>query len=59
VYCKTQKKEEEEEEETAYGHSEQKAWNADIWCSAPPWQYASAYSFLLLSSSGAFHLGVV
>jgi hypothetical protein len=20
----------------AYGHAEQKAWNADIWCSAPP-----------------------
>jgi hypothetical protein len=22
--------------QTALGHSEQKAWNADIWCSAPP-----------------------
>jgi hypothetical protein len=29
LYCKTQK-------QTAKGHSEQKAWNADIQCSAPP-----------------------
>jgi hypothetical protein len=29
VYCKALKK-------TAQGHSEQKAWIADIWCRAPP-----------------------
>jgi hypothetical protein len=28
---------------TAQGHSEQRAWNADIRWSAPPWQCASAY----------------
>jgi hypothetical protein len=22
--------------ETVWGHSEQKAWNTDIWCSTPP-----------------------
>jgi hypothetical protein len=29
MYCKTLKK-------TVHGHSEQKAWNADIQCSVPP-----------------------
>jgi hypothetical protein len=44
---------------TALGRSEQKAWNADIRCSAPPWQCASAYSCSRLSTAGAFQLGVV
>jgi hypothetical protein len=54
VYCKTLKK-------TAWGHSEQKAWNAGIWCmsSAPPWQCMSAYSSLHSSTAGIFQLGVV
>jgi hypothetical protein len=41
------------------GHSEQKAWNADIRCSALPWQCASAYSYSHSSTLGAFHLVVV
>jgi hypothetical protein len=45
--------------ETAWGHTEQKAWNADIRCSASPWQCMSAYSFSHSSTAGAFQLGVV
>jgi hypothetical protein len=40
-------------------HSEQKAWNADIWRSAPPSQCASKYSCSHLSTAEAFQLGVV
>jgi hypothetical protein len=41
------------------GHSEQKAWNADILCTAAPWQCASAYSRSHKSTAGACQLGVV
>jgi hypothetical protein len=43
------------------GHSEQKAWIADIRCNTPPWQCASAYGYICSHSSaaGAFQLGVV
>jgi hypothetical protein len=52
VYCETLKK-------TVWGHSEQKALNADIQCSAPPWQCMSAYSCLRLNTAGSFQLGAV
>jgi hypothetical protein len=52
VYCETLKI-------WVYGHSEQKAWNADIWCSIPPRQCASTYSCLDSSTTGAFQLRVV
>jgi hypothetical protein len=51
VYCETKK--------TAAGHSEQRAWNADIRYSAPPSQCASAYSCSHSSTAGAVQLGVV
>jgi hypothetical protein len=51
VYCETLKK-------TVQGHSEQMVWNADIRCSAPPRQCASAYSCSHLSTAGAFQLVV-
>jgi hypothetical protein len=41
------------------GHLEQKAWNANIWCSAPPWQCTSTYSCSHSSTAGAFQLRVV
>jgi hypothetical protein len=53
VYCKTLKK------LHRAGHSEQNAWNADIRCSAPPWQCASAYSCSYSSTAKTFQLGVV
>jgi hypothetical protein len=40
-------------------HSEQKAWNADIQCSPPPWQCMCEYSCLCSSTAGSFQLGVV
>jgi hypothetical protein len=40
----------------AYGHSELKARNADIRCSAPPWQCSSAYSPSHWSTDCAFQL---
>jgi hypothetical protein len=55
VYCRTHKK----KIKTAEGHSEQKAWNADIWCSAPPRQCGSSGSCSHLSTAGAFQLGVL
>jgi hypothetical protein len=53
VYCETLK------QLNRASHSEQKAWNADIWCSALPWQCASAYNHWNSSSARAFQLGVV
>jgi hypothetical protein len=35
------------------GHSEKKAWNADIRCCAAPWQFASPYSCSHWSTAGA------
>jgi hypothetical protein len=53
VYCMQNTK------KTVQSHSEQKVWNADIWCSAPPWQCTSAYISSHLSTAGTFQLGVV
>jgi hypothetical protein len=38
------------------GHSEHKAWNAGIQCSAPPWQCSPAYSCSHSSTAGAVTL---
>jgi hypothetical protein len=53
LYCETPRK------LCRAGHSEQKAWDAEIRFSAPSEQCAYAYSCLHLSTAGAFQLGVV
>jgi hypothetical protein len=53
VYCKTPK------ELRRAGHSEQKAWNADIQCGVPPWQCAYTYRCLYSSTAGVCQLSVV
>jgi hypothetical protein len=51
VYCETQK--------TCVGPFRTKGMEYWHWCSAPPWQCASAYSCSHSSTAGAFQLGVV
>jgi hypothetical protein len=51
VYCETLK--------NCVGSHRKKTWNADIRCSAPPWQCAFSYSCLHSSTAGAFQLEVV
>jgi hypothetical protein len=53
VYCETLEK------MRKASHSDWKTRNADIRCSASPWQCASIYSRPQSSTAGAFQLGVV
>jgi hypothetical protein len=52
-YCDTLKKLRRD------GHSEQKSWKADVRCSAPPRQCASACSYSHSNTAWAFQLGIV
>jgi hypothetical protein len=51
VYCETLKN-------CAGPAIQNKEWNADIQCNAPPWQCVSAYRCSHSSTAGAFQLGV-
>jgi hypothetical protein len=48
-----------QKKKTAKGHSKQKAWNADIQYSTPPWKCASTYRCSYLITTGTFKMRVV